>query len=242
MNKEGIVKVLSELGAGKIRGGFGNVTCECPFREWTHDRGTDRHPSFSVKVVDDGPSPYYCWSCKSKGLLTGLVWLLKREGKASSALAEWVKQQEYVDPLVELDRKAEAAKERGFVAPIVRKELVLRDERELEPFKGKVPKYALNRGLSLETCKEWELGYDESDKRLIFPVRNLQKNLVGVVGRVIDAREDMVYKNYINFAKSNYLYGEHMFDPQLPNWVTDHLPGGDGLLLVEGMFDVLWLW
>jgi hypothetical protein len=57
-------------------------------------------------------------------------------------------------------------------------------ESEYEPHAGSVPRYALDRGLDPETCREWELGHDPDMKRLLFPMRNRKGEIVAISGRL----------------------------------------------------------
>jgi len=52
-----------------------------------------------------------------------------------------------------------------------------------EPFIGSIPRYALDRGLTIETCKAWELGHDKRMRRLLIPMRDRSGRLVAVSGR-----------------------------------------------------------
>jgi 5S rRNA maturation endonuclease (ribonuclease M5) len=108
------------------------------------------------------------------------------------------------------------------------------DESVLDGFVGKVPQYVIGRGLTLKTCKFWELGYDEDplDSRLVFPVRDYVGSLVGMVGRALTPDARIKYRNYSGFHGANFLYGEDKFDP------VDDRP----IVLVEGMLDVLMSW
>jgi len=55
---------------------------------------------------------------------------------------------------------------------------------EYEPYAAGVPRYALERGLTIETCKTWELGHDRRHKRLLFPIRDRGGRLVAISGRL----------------------------------------------------------
>ena len=44
-----------------------NVLVQCPFAEWTHEKGTDMTPSMSIKINDRGSSPYFCHGCGESG-------------------------------------------------------------------------------------------------------------------------------------------------------------------------------
>jgi len=55
---------------------------------------------------------------------------------------------------------------------------------EYEPYVGNVPQYALDRGLTEETCRVWELGHDAQGKRLLFPIRDRRGRLITISGRL----------------------------------------------------------
>jgi hypothetical protein len=57
-------------------------------------------------------------------------------------------------------------------------------EESITPYLGSVPRYAIDRGLTPETCKEWELGNDKKKKRLLIPMRDHRGRLVAVTGRL----------------------------------------------------------
>jgi DNA primase len=48
--------------------------------------------------------------------------------------------------------------------------------------------YAFGRGFLPDTLAEWQFGYDERSKRLVFAVRDEQNRLVGFKGRALDGR------------------------------------------------------
>jgi 5S rRNA maturation endonuclease (ribonuclease M5) len=54
-----------------------------------------------------------------------------------------------------------------------------------EPHAGSVPLYATEqRGLTIDTCREWELGHDKNGCRLLFPMRDRGGRLVAISGRL----------------------------------------------------------
>jgi hypothetical protein len=131
-------------------------------------------------------------------------------------------------------------------AKLVRKEHEIWDEKEIAPFIGKAHKYILNRGISLETCKEWQIGYAPDSKRVIFPIRRRDGTLVGAMGRDVTGTSSAKYLPPMPFSKSMYLYGEHRSkqDTQKTSLeLSDSgLPAKNGVILVEGMMDVLRLY
>lgn len=87
MDKNNIIEFLSILGAKNIRAsnysGFPSwdwVNASCPLASITHNKGTDRHPSFGILVNGKGESVYRCYTCNDDVQpLSGLVhnlWVL----------------------------------------------------------------------------------------------------------------------------------------------------------------------
>uniref|UniRef100_A0A7C3WLZ7 Toprim domain-containing protein n=1 Tax=Dictyoglomus turgidum TaxID=513050 RepID=A0A7C3WLZ7_9BACT len=70
---------------------------------------------------------------------------------------------------------------------VVRKEPVtsVLPEWILEAYKGKLPKKYLNSGFRKDTLLSHEIGFDTYELRIIFPIRDIDNNLVGISGRTI---------------------------------------------------------
>jgi len=184
------------------------VTCCCPLAFWTHPKGRDNRPSMVVFVEGDKKGrPYYsCLSCHDKGTLRDMLLFLWTRGYD---VFQWI---EVLDGEVSADKvqiksaKLKADFKRGSKQgfdhlaeryqkkndrPFYDYKAVLKAEQieELpwatyEPYAGSVPRYALDRGLTIETCKEWDLGHDPRMKRLLFPIRDRKGRLVAVSGRI----------------------------------------------------------
>lgn len=227
MNADEIEKLFMRLGQSKISKGDKNVVVTCPLARWTHEGGEDHHPSLSVKIEPDGSSVFICFSCDSRGTIPTLLAMLQSHGVVLDAdLIEEVLSREKVD----LKARALRAVDRFDFNKVMskKKDLAPFSEKELDKFRGKLHPYILGRGVTLDVCRTWGVGWDEDDQRLIFPVRRLGGALVGIVGRVVVPNRRPKYKNYLNFPKSAYLYGEHFLD-------RDY----DKVILVEGLLDVL---
>lgn len=204
--------ILRSLGA-KTQAAHGKVRCNCLLAPWTHPRGRDQKPSMVILQGKYGDPIYSCLGCHERGSLRDLlcfIWMktgistirhievldgeaekvpegvdravyeVRRRVRSVShgdvqrkALARKVKEEgddgePWHDP--EAIRKAEAVKELPWA--------------EYEPFTGSIPRYALDRGLTVETCREWELGHDKRMKRLLIPMRDRKGRLVAVSGRI----------------------------------------------------------
>lgn len=236
MNLDLLLELLPKLGVEKVRTHerSGNLQISCPLARWTHASGADNNPSCSIKIAPNDVSLFRCWACQERGTLVGLVAQLNRyrAGELEDLLKE-VARVEQLDLTTQVER---AAKKYEPEAPKIAEQIRRIDfdvwsEGEIADWVGKVPKYALDRGISIETSREWQLGFDRKGKRLIFPVRRADGKLVGVTGRAIYENLAPKYKDYWGFEKSKYLYGENRIDPALGK-----------LIVVEGFMDVLKLW
>jgi len=240
-----LIDMLGRLGCTKIRQSDKNVRTNCPLAPWFHEKGSDSHPSFSVAVNPEGPSPYRCFACGARGTFLGLLYELRRKGKPVDDLIDIAKKTEVVSfekKLFHTINMFGPEMVRGLAKEIFE----VWDEDELSPFTGKVPKYVFERGLTLDTCRTWGLGYSAEENRLIFPVRRRDGKLVGAVGRALDPKAQPRYRSFINFQKSNYLYGEHLLPRDGEKTMSDafgmNLPANDGVIVVEGFFDTLRLY
>lgn len=223
MDRDQIIYLAKELGVERIKHAKLAVMISCPLAPWRHKKGTDSDPSFGIFMKEGQESTYNCFACHASGFVTGLVRFLnnKCNGRYNDLL-KWVEQVNSFD-IADIIKTA-------FEKKKVELDYNYRvfNENELDNFKNKVPQYALDRKISIESCKLWDLGYDKNslDPRLIFPVRDRKGSLVGIVGRTIRDQEPR-YKNYWGFNKEIFLYGEHLFEQDKP------------VVVVEGMISAI---
>jgi len=202
----------------------------CPLAKWQHPKGRDENPSMSIKVDPIGDSACMCWSgaCGFRGTITSLSKMVNHlSGGQHDEAVELAEKLECADLQARLD---------AVFSDDAPEEEVLFDESKLAPFARRVPRYAVapipdGRGLTIDTCKEWELGYDDLRHRLVVPVRNLDSDLVGMMGRSIYKHQLPKWYAYWGFSKGRYLYGEHKIDLSLKR-----------VIVVEGMPDVWRPW
>ena len=282
MTPDSAASILRGLGVPNIRiSRNGKVQCSCPVALWTHSRGTDSRPSGVVLFGDGGQARYVCAACHWSASLRNLVLtLMSRTGTnlfdlvdAIDAQTEWSGKPTKLSERLALVQSPDrvAASRIGSVAMrmttddgkpwfdykcIHKASLVEEIEaKRYEPYRHRVPRYALDRHLTVETCKEWDLGYDQDWHRLLFPVRDRQQRLVGISGRLIDnicpkcrvayagapgdrpqcpSCEKFQPPKYLHsngFDRNLFVFGEHRV--------------GDGrgkVYVVEGHLDCLWLW
>jgi DNA primase len=257
MTSEQILEVMRQIGSesARVSSDGDEVAAGCPFAPFRHDGGSDRRPSFYVKVGNGGASPYICFACHVRGDdLRKITWRLEEEAKAAGrAITEFV-----LDPeglrrfMVELalvgnvakrigtydgKESAEAGTDHlagfepvGTVSASDQALAYIRDHYD-DLFEKAIPRYIFNRGLLQQTAEKWGIRLDRQWNRAALPVRNRAGDLVGVTGRALDPRAEPKYLHYPGLRKSRYLYGENFVDP-----------ARGALIVVEGFFDVLLLW
>jgi hypothetical protein len=240
MRADAIEELAEMMGVEKVRSRVSYVLISCPFASTMHGSGKDQHPSLSILVDDEGRSGFRCHGC---GMTGTLKYLVTRWGMLTKNPTELIFRfiEKHENPLEmvksRIDSKVSAQWDPKPPKPAV--DWSVFEEAEIEDFVGSVPQYALDRGLSIETCKAWQLGYDKEFKdsvsklkrpRLVFPIRRKDGKLIGLIGRAIDEQKHEKYYNYWHFQKSNYLYG------------LDRIEKYDRVIAVEGLLDVLKWW
>jgi len=227
VDKEAIRKVFTAMGIKYLGGSSDkNVHASCLLAPWRHKSLYDRHPSLSISIDSWGNSLVNCHGCGYTGTLLMMVKTVNElNGGKFDRFVAMVEEAEKLKPAAKIEQNLNRIKkEREKVRVYV--------DKELQPFAGKVPRYILDeRHLTLETCKAWEIGYDEGAKRAVFPVRDGEHNLVGMYGRSVYKNAADKHYHYWNWPKSRYLYGEHKISPE-PRVIV----------IVEGCIDAVWLW
>lgn len=94
--------------------------------------------------------------------------------------------------------------------------------------------YLYERGISDKEIEEWSIGYDKAENRIVFPLIDSCKNIIGFNKRLLTKETKGISKKYVHssdsevFKKSNYLYGMHNINNTC-NYIV----------LSEGVFDVI---
>ncbi len=96
-----------------------------------------------------------------------------------------------------------------------------------------VLEYLYERGFDDVDIDEWMIGFDKYENRIVFPLFDRYKNIIGFNRRVIekDYRGGNKYKNSASssiFNKSNFLYGMHNIDDSC-----------NEIIITEGSIDVI---
>lgn len=243
MNEDGIVKICSVLGidCGRAYSGSNtwgpHISIACPLAIKTHSDPDDGNLSCSVQVVENGPSGARCWSgnCGYKGSLLRLVKSAAELRGNTPVLEELCKEVESIESVTLPAQFARNKKEiesgllvTGLISRHRDRDVL--PEKSFAEFAGKIPQYAVDRGIQVSTAKAWGLGYDKAGGYLVFPVRRRDGKLVGMVGRSVHANAERRHHNYLGLDKSKHLFGAHMLIPGKP------------VIIVEACIDALNTW
>lgn len=230
-----ILEVLQEYGSERVQKKSGNIMASCPFAAWTHTRGTDTHPSFSISVNSNGPSRWRCFTCNESGNTSvGLVFRVKdKGGPFKRHLIDRIKAHEGEAPSTRMKKLGSWEDQRP-------QKLVGSSDWKVEGYEAKfdlkdfehclksVPRYAIDRGITVEQAIRWRIGFDKERNRLFFPIFDEGQKLVGWSGRAIYPDQDPKYLHAQYMRRDKYMYGECM---------VDH--GVSRAYLMEGFMDVL---
>jgi hypothetical protein len=236
MNKEQTRVFLAFIGAKvpQTQTRPGRIVSSCPLAPWTHDQGTDKKPAFAA-VIEPGDAHTDCFACDWHGSMTDLVLDMRyRSKKAAHVNVHW-------GQALQLILDAEAAVSVGFDHPTEEDTLFHSPKGVhvfptwwLYSFPGwrHVPfavDYLKERNVPPELADVLDIKADTAQRRVCFPIRDFEGQLVGLHGRAVDASTEPRYRMYTHAEKNNPIvwFGE--------SWVDRDRP----ILVVEGPFDVL---
>lgn len=221
-----------------------HVSISCPLAPIRHNDPYDYNLSCSVSVSEEDPSLVRCFSfnCQYKGSFYNMLKLLVEFRGNPADLVALLQKLEPTEKFTIDSRNARAIKKYEAEQEQLRRPSIPAQDKDtlpearLERYRTGVPRYALDRGLTIESCKAWELGYDKNQGRLIFPVRRYDGALVGLTGRILpsaarraeqEGRVVSKYHNYAGLDKAKFLYGEHKLEVKKP------------VVLCEGQIDAI---
>lgn len=212
-----ILGILESANAEGIEETSEGYKCCCPLPE--HNDST---PSFAIEC-DEGL--WRCYGCKAKGNLNQLCSRLfgltakqaeKQFGELLNRNKEWPSMPP--DP-IEHRRK--------------REELIILPEAVLLPYSGLCPRYMVDtRGFPKKFLREMGIGYDADVSRVVFPIRTVKGELVGLTRRATLPGDHPKYK-HTRFSKGSHWY--------LGEWLPKVDYDKEAVIVVEGHIDALQL-
>lgn len=211
------------------------VLTNCPFAEWTHKNGTDRHPSMSIRVGDTDQGWFSCFACKEQGPL----WELFRFIDALAGRKGW---EQIADDLLDFGEKSVSARLKAAGEAFeLREPVPAPDMSALERWyvdnmsnSPEIDSYLKSRGVMPELAiPTFLLSWDTHERRVLFPMFNLKDEFVGLTGRAVDPKTRKQHKNYWGSSTAACL-GRPLVDD---GGVIK--PNGKYTLLVEGQVDLM---
>jgi len=168
-----------------------NVAAYCPF----HKGGRESKPSFYIYVgpptSGKRPGAAFCHTCNEGWSFTGLLKKLAVPNKIIDSIRQHV---DYSAPEPKTPLKMVFSWD---VLP----------EAILGTF-SYLPKKLIDDGFTTDTLLNYEIGFDRSRKRIIFPIRNHHGELVAISGRTISGRwpRYKIYKSELEEVINNYSF------------------------------------
>lgn len=202
--KVDVIEFLELMHVKNISVRGGEAVFSCPFPGHKHG---DTNPSASMNIHN---TAWLCFGCQRRG--NAATFLASLEEVTVFAARKWLREYfggGFREPIHSLaseidDLFQETAKQVKVVNPEIPEELFfdyLMNWKEVEddPSAGlKVNgiTYMLDRGFSAETLMKYEVGYDNSDERVVLAVRDLDGTLIGVKGRATRPEQQPRYRVY----------------------------------------------
>lgn len=237
MKQQQILNLLNSIGIVSRQGAGGNLIVRCPFAQYKelHNFNKDNKPSMGILVKDAEPCLVNCFTCGYKNVsLAKMLVELHTYDPDNKDLDAAIDQAVLIelpnaDEIISLvdNISTSYSKNNGkFVLSKYEEDTPL-DTSLWDQYKRKYHRYFEDRGITLDTCKDFESGYDNKQKRVVLPVYDQNNTLRGAVGRAITNDIQPKYLNYWEFNKGKYLMGEQL------------IKRGNILIITEGMFDLL---
>lgn len=227
------------------------MVASCPI-SFLHASGRDNNPSFAIGINPSGASGYRCYSCHIKGWVGFLIRQIERRSgeKLPTSLHDLVQKDGDLTP----EQMQERLTSMEFWVPTTTQggvtvrartrvaeeqpHIEILPETALDPFRSHTLESALYlrgpaRKLSQESIERWELGWDARSCRITIPIRDNDRQLLGIAKRLHPLYQDPEngpkYLNTKGFKRDYVLFGEHLLTSSRQGYV------------VEGYFNVIWM-
>lgn len=183
----------------------------------------DKNPSFRVWPQKKSWACMVCHSGKKNKAF-------KNYGSDCIAFIQWIKKISWKESVEYLANKYCIPIPEDKNSKLFTKQKILCQSYE-DNLKGKPYKYLKSRGLDIEDCIDWRIGFD-GDK-ICFPLLDKYRNVLGFTKRWLQIPEGQKdkYRNSNNnpiFNKGMYLYGIHNIDEEF-----------NEIRITEGPMDVI---
>lgn len=240
-----IEKILRKYNVRNISRRGDEIQFSCPFPEHIHG---DRNPS---SAINSTTGQYHCFSCGRKGSLVNFI--ADMEAVPLSRANRWLEEtageeinkegslRKLVDALMKKDEPDER-RDKWIIPDNYIGNFAVDWFKASEAFKeGRLPRglsLPFKRGFTPKTLLTFQIGFDSLTERLSIPVRDSLGRLVGFKGRATNPNEMPRYKSLGDKKGSNYGFPTC----KVHKYVFGLYASGPDIIIVEGEFDVMWLW
>jgi len=215
-----------------------DIQITCPYTHYRYDEATgrtypykERRPSLGISV--EPPYFYNCFSCGAKGTVEFLVADIL--GISPLEAFRWLSRRYEYD---EDDRRKISTKKIPDYEELFPKERRLKEypDSYFDAFRTIHP-YTLERGFTKEIAIKYEIGFDKIQQRVVFPIRNENGRIVGLIGRSIDPENPVKYLVYNWNYETGEIEGFDRGQVIYRNKAEERKPA---VLVVESGLDVAW--
>jgi hypothetical protein len=228
MNAQNLIKHLEQLQVEIVGESRGWISARCPFAEFYHSRGFDKRPSFFAHINDTGVSGFNCFTCGQKGQIVSLY---KKLGE--------LRKENYMRGIIE----AEFDEVPDDFGAFGQRRATVEEAKAVDEsiFVGMYPaawdiadarQYLIDRNVNERAATKLDLLFDPDERRILFPVRDIDFDLFGFTGRTIIEKRDYPYpdfpkvRDYAGLKKEQLLLNEQNFSSNKKT------------IIVEGLFAV----
>ena len=193
-----------------------------------HPNHNDSDASFTVDAKNQTWCCYGCHADKKN----------KKEGNYGSdiiAFYEWIHEgnKKWLDCVKELYSRANLPLPSSPHDKILKQNYQL-TKKYIRDITEEALEYLYDRGITDESLDKWWIGYDYREDRIVFPLLDSNKSVIGFNKRLVTPQTKGLNRKYIHspdseiFTKSQYFYGMDYLDKSK-----------DYIILTEGVFDVI---
>lgn len=234
MREEPLTEILNQLGVTGIHKSRDWLNGHCPFAPYVpeHRSNTDSTPSFGAGINDHGLSSFHCFTCKRHGIVSDLA-----RGLA------FYRNENYQHIIFAADQ---ADLDVDFLPWDA---ITVVDDKPLIPldmthFENQYPSvtnfaearnYLVSRGIKAKAAKRLDLRFHIGEKRVVFPVRDTDKQLYGFTGRtLLEPHQYPTYasgmkfpkvRDFAGLPKEKLILGSDLWEPGKPVLIQEGLAG-----------------
>lgn len=227
-----VIDFLQTLGIRNVTDSGEEIQFSCPFG---HMFG-DENPS---AYMNRDTTAFFCHGCKEKG--NAVHFLAKYEGIGPVLAATYLRERYdvgFLEPSATLVGELEELWQREEVIvsynPTIDYKLSLLEDIPLD--------YMLNRKFCANALSHWGVGYDSISDRIAIPVTDEYNHLIGFKARSYKEGHNPKYLALGDTKRHRYGFRPYEVSRVLFGLYNSLLSPGDGVVIVEGEFNVIALW